>query len=429
MKHFLSLAFFLSILFPGGSAFAISPLHTGSVPTDGRAAPKLVPSPEGISAKDAAAGPAPFSAPSPTEALAPPQVGTPKLMEVYGFFLPVAHYASGAIGSFGRPNMSAPTEAVLNGRSRGTFQVQQSRFGANFMVSSEVRAKLEVDFIDFSKASPSVQALPRLRILKIEYELAPAVILFAGQDWDIFSPLNAYGYNFVGGQFRGGNAGFMRLQAGAAAKFLGAVEAAGSLGFGNPNALENDQAQETEKQPVFSARVAYAKGPWRAGISGIYSRYGYYTNGPSNPIRTTVTTPEAYAGNLFAEGAFAGIEFRGEAYHGQNLANINLLTVGLGTPELPRVKESGAYLSAKYKWNKASFWTTLGFASIQDFERVNSATKGSSGLSRNKVFKFGADYGLGEKLRAFYELSLFRTTYFNGEAREGLHSVGLYLPI
>ena len=70
------------------------------------------------------------------------------------------------------------------------------------------RAQLEVDFIDFSKASPTVVSLPRLRIARVEWAPTPKFSVVAGQDWDLHAPVNAHGANLVGTRFLSGNTGF-----------------------------------------------------------------------------------------------------------------------------------------------------------------------------------------------------------------------------
>lgn len=356
----------------------------------------------------------------------------PKLFEINGFFLPMVNYGSDTIASFGNNNTSASTEAgAPSGRSHLSFQSQQSRFGVKINVSSDVRGKVEVDLLDATKSSPTVASVPRIRIAKIEYDPMENLTIFAGQDWDLFSPLNPFGYNFVGGEFRSGNAGFMRQQIGVTAKPFRNGEAAASIGFASPNGLANEQAQELEKKPAYSARVAYVLGKFRTGLSGIYSQNGYFNQLVGTTTSTLATNRASYAGNFFAEYAIGAFEVKGEAYHGQNPANINLLTIGQGTAAAPSLKETGGYVSAKYKFEKVSIWTTLGMAAVHDGAEVinDASTKGFKGMQSNRAFKVGADYGLTDKLRVFYEVSFFRTKYVAGAEHAALHSAGLFLPL
>ncbi len=70
-------------------------------------------------------------------------------------------------------NLSAPTNVSPSSvadsqRGRDSFQVAQSRLGL-LIENGRVAAHFEFDFIDFSKASPTTQAVPRLRIANLDY--------------------------------------------------------------------------------------------------------------------------------------------------------------------------------------------------------------------------------------------------------------------
>src|SRR5262249_48317505 len=128
-------------------------------------------------------------------------------------------YSSAAVESFGQPNAGNITAAanplLASHRNEGrlTFQVAQSRLGMWFAESSRIRGQLEVDFVDFSKASPTVASSPRLRIARVEAVLLDKKLLISmGQDRDLYQPVNHPGINLIGGAFTAGNTGFMRNQ-------------------------------------------------------------------------------------------------------------------------------------------------------------------------------------------------------------------------
>ncbi|QDE71160.1 hypothetical protein [Myxococcus xanthus] len=53
-------------------------------------------------------------------------------------------------------------------QERFSLQVQQRRFGLWLNEKGAVRGQVELGFVDFAKATPTVQALPRLRIERAE---------------------------------------------------------------------------------------------------------------------------------------------------------------------------------------------------------------------------------------------------------------------
>lgn len=53
-------------------------------------------------------------------------------------------------------------------QERFSLQVKQSRFGLWLNEEGTVRGQVELGFVDSAKATPTVQALPRLRITRAE---------------------------------------------------------------------------------------------------------------------------------------------------------------------------------------------------------------------------------------------------------------------
>jgi len=349
---------------------------------------------------------------------------TATTLQVYGTLLPTIFMANDGVGSYGRVNMVAPTEAISGvntDKARSSMQAQQSRIGVNISTSSTVQGKLEVDFVDFTKSSPTVQSFPRLRLAKIDYKATEDVTIFMGQEKEVFSPLAPYTYNIVGAQFRAGNSASMRQQLGANYKLFQNLELSGSYGFGSPNTFATDQENETRNSPALSARVGYLGEQFKIYLSGIYSKYSYYTD-----------TTNGYGVDQKAQGFCLSSEFnsdsfqmRSEVYEGQNLANIFLLTIGQARSATDVMKEVGGYVSAKFKKDNWGTWLTFGGAYMRDQEKINAATVSTAGMISNQAAKIGFDYKLQDKLFAFYEFSYFKTKYFNGTPTASLNSVGL----
>ena len=136
--------------------------------------------------------------------------------EAYGFIKASSIYSSEALASYNNINLSAPTHAVAQTKaaekvSRLSFQTQQSRVGFNLKKGDRLSAKLEFDFIDFAKSSPTTQMNPRVRIAAVTYVWENQKVII-GQDWDLFSPVTSFTFDYVGLYFMAGNTGFMRQQ-------------------------------------------------------------------------------------------------------------------------------------------------------------------------------------------------------------------------
>lgn len=298
----------------------------------------------------------PVAAPAPAVAPAPPPAPvapTPSVLEQvmawvrpYATFKPTVVFGGNAVDSFSQNNETAVTAAanpVLANQPfapRLSFQVGQSRTGAWFNEKGQVRGQFEIDFIDFTKATPTVASLPRLRIAKIEWAPSEHVTLAVGQDWDLHAPINPHGGNMVGARFLSGNAGFMRQQI----KLLGRVgdfEIAGAVGMEGVNAASKDAAFELSLVPTFALRASYFVGKGRVGISGLATslRLGL---GTAAERRTF-----AGGGSLFADLTFGTTNLRAELNLGQNMSNIGSLTLGFGTAAVD-VADAGGFISVRH---------------------------------------------------------------------------------
>lgn len=288
----------------------------------------------------------------------PPTVAT-VLEQVFSFVRPYATFkptviaSSGAVESYSQPNATAitaaanPVLATLPDQPRLSFQVGQSRAGVWVNEKGVVRGQVELDFVDFTKASPTVASLPRLRILKIEWAPTEKFSLQAGQDWDLHAPVNPHGSNLVGARFLSGNAGFMRQQVKALGK-VGSFELAGAVGMQGVNATAKDAAFELSMVPTFAVRAAWLVGKGRVGISGI-----------ATSLRLGLGTPaerRAFSGGVsaFADVTFGTTNLRAELNLGQNLANIGQLTLGFGNTTQDAA-EWGGFVSVRHGFTDMHF--------------------------------------------------------------------------
>jgi hypothetical protein len=322
---------------------------------------------------DATAQAAPPAAP-PTEPPAPP------VIRAYALVKPTVVISGKPVESFGQPNATAVTAAanpVLSARAAGdapnedpswTFQAGQSRLGFWFAEKSPVRGQFEFDFIDFTKSSPTVGALPRLRIGKVEWAISDSTVLMAGQDWDLFHPVNPHTVDFVAVAFQAGNTAFMRQQA----KLIWhneSLRVGGAIGLAGINNAFKERLPEYNL-PTFAARAAVWFGAaGRIGVAAIGTNWNFNAGDEA-------TSRTAFAGAAGVYGdvtPFERFNLRFEGYWGQNFGNLGALSLGTGNanPDTGDIKEVGGFLSFKYGFTETnSIYGLFGLAKVLNDEDV-----------------------------------------------------------
>lgn len=327
----------------------------------------------------------------------------------YGFIKASTMYSTKAVGSFNNVNMVAPTHAVPQGApatesSRLSFQTQMTRIGLDLKKGDKVSAILEFDFVDFAKSSPTTQMVPRVRIVAVTYNSSVGKFVI-GQDWDLYSPVNAYTFDYVGMYFLAGNTGFMRQQL-QYLRDIGPWELGAAIGLGSANSSGADNEQELSKSPTYALRITRKLESGRAGISGIWSKLDYTK--ATTPV-AGASTHESYGTNLFYEQTFENKTFgvRSEINYGQNLWNIGSLSVGRGDA-LKDVRELAGHFSLNYQVMENHFlFAGVGLAKADNRSEVISGNTAS--ISKNSVARIGWEYRLEEDFSWISEVSRFET--------------------
>jgi hypothetical protein len=322
----------------------------------------------------------------------PPPPSTPEeenLFRFYGTFNPRLVAATGAVESYNQPNAVAITAAgnpvfsTAPDKARYSFQVAQSRVGFWLNEKGRARAQLEIDFVDFTKATPTVASLPRVRIARVDYAFNPHHTLSLGQDWDLHAPLNPHGINLVGALFLGGNAAFMRQQV----KYLYAtpsLELGAALGFPAPNNTAKDAAFELAFTPTLAVRGAYKFGKSRVGASAIATRV------PFNLGQADERFGAAVSVSLFSElSPTADTNVRVELNAGQNSANLGLLTLAQGRLA-EDMREVGGFISVRQLIaGPHAVYGMAGYQRVLDPEKVVPAYGYPSGPTTGEPPAFG----------------------------------------
>ncbi len=339
----------------------------------------------------------------------------------WGFLKASSMYASEGLASYNNVNLSAPTHAVghlatrpADKTSRMSTQVQQSRIGFGLKKGENLSAKFEFDFIDFNKSSPTTQMVPRVRIASLTYNLDAHNKVIIGQDWDLFSPVTSYTFDYVGLYFMAGNTGFMRQQV----QFIhdnDEWEFGGAVGMAGNNPGTQDQDLELSKSPTFSARASKKLTKGRVGVSGIYSHLKYDRDlGAAVNARSWST--DSYGANGYYEQQYeGGLEVKSEIYYGQNMNNIGTLAIGKGNATT-NVKEFGGTLTANKKVSDRGYvFGGVGMAKADQrskvpvlaFNATNAIT--APGVTRNFLSRVGYNFLVTEDLSWVTEVSRYET--------------------
>lgn len=366
------------------------------------------------------------AAPPPT-GLTPASSGIPSdppaapIIRPYAWIKPTVVVSGSPVESFGQPNATAVTAAgnpILNPIDEvgSTFQVAQSRLGFWFAEKSPVRGQFELDFIDFTKSTPTVGALPRLRIAKVEWALSDSTVLMAGQDWDLFQPVNPYTVDIVAVAFQAGNTAFMRQQA----KLLwhsDSLELGAALGMAGINNTARASIPEYSL-PSFAARAALLFGAaGRIGVSAIATSWRFSPD--------TDAERKALAGGVGLYGDVTPVErfnLRFEAYAGRNLANMGALSLGQGNAT-DNLDEVGGFLSAKYGFTDAhAIYGLVGLAQVLNDEDVvpsyaipamgAPAVAGTGpGMTSNLTARLGYEYRFDKSVAVMAEGFAFQSEH------------------
>lgn len=331
----------------------------------------------------------------------------------YGFIKASVMGSDHALGSFSNLNLSAPTIAIARTRSvdensRTSFQVAQSRFGATISKSDKISGRFEFDLIDFGKSSPTTQMLPRVRRAVVTYQ-GEGYHFDIGQDWDLFSPTNAYTYDIVGMYFNAGNTGFQRQQI-QYHRDLKDWQLSAAVGMAGNNSGPTDSDLEIANAPTYSVRAKHTSGTFIYGLSAIYARINF--------ANTNDRWTESYGTSAFFEHETTSFGIKAEAFQGQNLANIGTLGLGRAT-NTTDIREFGGFVSAQVPINESDkIFGGVGIDRIDNKGSIAPASitaagvvnSNATGARTNFLSRIGYDHLIEKDFSWVLEASRYETS-------------------
>ena len=318
----------------------------------------------------------------------------------YGFLKPTVSVSSEAVESFGRPNQTAitaaanPVRASVPDDPEFSFQVGQSRIGLRIAEAQQVRAQIELDFVDFDKSTPTVASLPRIRIAEVSWDPAKDHTVTAGQGWDLFGSLMPHGYNLVGANFQAGNIGFMRQQV-QWRYHPKHADVGVAIGMPGVNTGPAENALEHSVLPTFAVRLGAV-----IGEHVTLRAHGFTTLLRPDADHTMLVWAASVDGQVNLQG---GTDLRFEATLGQNTANTGMLTLAQGRADVD-VRDAGGWISVRQPiGTRVTPYLTAGGAGVlrpDDVVPSYTSATDAAPAARNPAAGPGIRYNVGGRAGA-----------------------------
>ncbi|MBN1306974.1 MAG: hypothetical protein JXA18_03595 [Chitinispirillaceae bacterium] len=336
-------------------------------------------------------------------------------LEPYGFVKGDMYYAVGGVTSWGKPSLTCASVATGSDTGATGFTAQHTRMGLKGDGSLGGVTMGGLIELDFFVIAANANARPRMRLAYAWCRPFEGFELRAGQQWDLFSPLNPTTNNTNANLWYNGNYGFRRpqltLQYGLN---LGAVRPMLQVS-GGETAKEDDLAgtwigdDNLSRIPLVQGRLAasFLKN-MEIGIAAAYAAYG---------IDRDLTT---FGFSADAKLPFHALfELIGEFAFGRNLNNANLFTVGGSGTTNKDVTTNGFWVQALSK-PCHYFHAVAGFG-----DEVVTSEVDDEKIESNMTFYGDLIFPIGTFFSLSLEYQLLRTTIARKEEANMAHLIDI----
>jgi hypothetical protein len=316
-------------------------------------------------------------------------------LKPYGFVKGDMYYAIGGVQSWKQSAITCASSATGLDTTATSFTAQHSRFGLKGSGAIGNVTMGGVVELDFFVIASNANANPRMRLAYAWCKPVKGLEIRAGQQWDLFSPLNPTTNNTNANLWYNGNYGFRRTQLTLQYGLnLGSVTPMLQVSGGEATKETSDLGIDNLSGiPMIQGRLSLAfLEKMQIGVATAYATYGvdrdYATNGVSVDL------------NLPFHDLFS---LKGEYAYGNNLDNANLFTIGGSGDANNDISTSGFWVQAMSK--PASFFNIVaGFADemVLDLDEDDDAGKKESNMTFygdlifpiGKYFSLSAEYQL-----------------------------------
>lgn len=331
-------------------------------------------------------------------------------IKLYGFVAAQPTWASAKTTLSGTRNSAAAMSSIkdktanpANGNAWFGFTIQNSRLGLLWTGSdvgkkTKIGGVFEIDFVNIiDNASYGTSPLPRIRLFSFDI-WGDRWSLLAGQNWDIFSPLNTKSLSLGNNLWFQGNMGFRRPQ----------VRFTYNFPFGVVNNLKVsasiDHPSNTDNLYAGGAESAYPYGEWQVAYSR-KMKYGDFVIAASgvggvNRLNSKNNKMYGFAGSLnFPVCKF--VELTGEFQWGQDLGDF-LSLAGTTT----KARNIAVWGQASSRWHK-KFETNFGYG----IDNIQTSKIAAGAVQRNQIVFGNVKYWPVEPFYIGVEYEYMRTNY------------------
>lgn len=337
-----------------------------------------------------------------------PQDTKPEL-KPYGFVKGDMYFAIGSVQSWGQSAITCASVATGGDTNATSFTAQHSRFGLKGSGAVGNVTMGGVVELDFFVVASNANAKPRMRLAYAWCKPVNGFEIRAGQQWDLFSPLNPSTNNTNANLWYDGNYGFRRPQLTLQySPDLGAVTPMIQISAGEATKEESNLGVDNLSTiPMIQGRLSLSfLENMQIGVATIYATYGIDRDYSTNGVSVDLNLPFH---NLFA--------LKAEYAYGNNLNNANLFTIGGNGNARTDVSTSGFWVQATSK-PTTFFNIVAGFGD----EMVLDA---SAGKESNMTFYGDLIFPIGKYFSLTAEYQLLRTTMVGNDKANTGHIIDI----
>lgn len=308
----------------------------------------------------------------------------------YGFLKGDMVYTTKSVASFSAENLSASQLATGIDNPALGFTAQHSRFGLKGTAGDDIKVGGVLE-LDFFWGGFDANARPRIRLAYASMTKGNMELRF-GQQWDLFSPVNASTNNTNGNMWYAGNHGFRRAQIQFHYKMpmenmtpvlqlsIGeAAKEASGLGDDNKAAF-----------PMIQGRLCSKfMNKHTIGLYFVYAKFD------PNPDLDDDEYNTSGFGVDFDLPFSSMLALKGEVNMGTNLNNANLFSIaGSGMADVER-KNLGFWFNAISKPSTSvNFVLGYGMDSNKTDDLAAGATESNSSIYGDIIFPFGNGFSI-----------------------------------
>lgn len=325
--------------------------------------------------------------------------------KLYGFIKGDMIYSTNGVYSWGSTSnnyLSSPQFASSDENPALGFTAQHTRFGLKVSKAGKIKVGGKIE-MDFYAGAHDANGKPRIR-QAFAYMSKGNFELRIGQQWDIFSPINASTNNTNGNMWYAGNRGFRRAQIQIRYKFLEnsllqlsvgeATKESAGLGADNKSAT-----------PMIQGRISTKL--LKKYTIGTYFAYAKFS-------------PDAELSNLDFDASGFGadvnlpickyLSVKGEVNYGTNLNNANLFNIS-GNGDSNIDKESlGVWFNATSKISK-HFNLVFGYG----MDKNNTDNILSGVVEKNTVIYGDLIFPIANGFSLAAEVQSIKTSVYNAD--------------